>query len=462
MRRHRPGPQDPSGEPDFSPRRPRSRPLGPTPEQRRRRHVAWAAAALVLVVVLLGLWMAREPLGEQISQGTERARLLDQAQRALDAGELSREDGRGARELYLAVLALDPDHQAARQGVADTGRAALAEAERASAQGETARAEAMLQLARELHVPEHELARVQAARTQRDGDEEADLGNLLARIQNTRRGRTASEAMPLLLPLYAQALELAPDHLLVLTSRSRLLGEVLDEAGSDISAGNLDAAHDKIEDVAEVDAAHAALPGVRGRLSEARQQQAARRPAAAEPRDPGTTAGVATPPPTPSPRPEPAPTPPSAPSIPEPQRIEMLARFDEALARQALLDPPGDSAWDRLRVLRSGAPEDPRVVDAERRFRDSARGCFEQHVVTPRLSAAENCLQALETLDPGDARIGDASRRLAARWVGVAQERLGAAQFDAASRAYEAALARDPTHPELAALAARLEQARPR
>ncbi|TXK62635.1 hypothetical protein [Alkalisalibacterium limincola] len=234
--------------------------------------------ALVLVAVLLGLWMAREPLGEQISHGTERARLLDQAQRALNAGELSREDGRGARELYLAVLALDPDHQAARQGVADTGRAALAEAERASAQGETARAEAMLQLARELNVPEHELARVQAVRAQRDGDDEADLGNLLARIQNTRRGRTASEAMPLLLPLYAQALELAPDHLLVLTSRSRLLGEVLDEAGRDIAAGDLDAAHDKIELVAEVDSAHAALPGVRGRLSEARQQQAARRP----------------------------------------------------------------------------------------------------------------------------------------------------------------------------------------
>jgi tetratricopeptide (TPR) repeat protein len=453
MRRHRPGPQENSGDPDFSPRRPRGLPLGPTPEQRRRQRVAVAVIAVVVAAVMLGLWAAREPLGEHLAQGTERARLLDQAEQALGAGELSREDGRGARELYLAVLALDPDHQAARQGIADTGRAALTEAERAGMQGESARAEAMLQLARELHVPEHELARVQALQAQQGEDDEAELGNLLARIQATRRGHSAEEALPLLLPLYAQALELAPGHLLVLTSRSRLLGEVLDEAHRDIEGGDLDAAQAKIDRVAEVDAAHADLPGSRGRLSQARQDQAPRAPREATP------AVVRSPPP---PEADPAPGPVAAPGLPEAERDALLERFDEALARQALLDPPGDSAWDRLRVLRSGAPNDLLVIEAERRFRDSASACFEQHVVTPRLSAAENCLQALEAVDPGDARIGDASRRLAARWVGVAQERLGAAQFDAATRAYEAALARDPSHPELVALAARLELARPR
>lgn len=452
MSRHRPGRRQDPGEPDFSPRRPRGRPLGATAEQRRTQRIAWVVGIVVAAAVLAGLWMAREPLGDQISHGTERARLLDQAQRALQAGDLSRPDGRGARELYLAVLALDPDHQAARQGIADTGRAALAEAQRATREDEPERAEAMLQLARDLHVPEHELARVQGMRTHRV-DDEAELARLLARIQNIRRGRSADEALTLLLPLYEEALALAPGHLLVLTSRTRLLGEVLAEAGRDIDAGELDAAGEKIDRVAGVDAAHAGLPGLRGQLSHARQEASARQARITPRPDP-----VAPQPPVP----EAAPAPVAVPGLPESERVAMLARFDEALARQALLDPPGDSAWDRLRVLRSGAGDDPRVSDAERRFREGANACFEQHVITPRLSAAENCLQALETVDPGDPRIGDASRRLASRWIGMAQERLGAAQIDAATRAYESALARDPSHPELAALAARLEQARPR
>lgn len=458
MRRHRPGPREASAEPDYSPRRPRSRPLGPTAAQRRRHRIAWVAVGIVLALVLVLLWMAREPLGEQISQGTQRARLLEQAARALDAGELSREDGRGARELYLAVLAQDPDHQPARQGIADTGRAALAEAGRAVAEGEDGRAAAMLQLARELGVPEPEIARVQALRAA-PVDDEAELANLLARIQNTRRGRSADDAMGLLLPLYAQALEIAPGHMLVLASRTRLLSDVLVEAGRDIDAGGLEDAQSKIDRVSEVDPAHADLPGLRGRLSQARQAQAASQPRQ-EPRPAQDPQAVAAPP-TPAPA-DPAPVLPRTPTLPESERVAMLERFDQALARQALLDPPGDSAWDRLRVLRSGAPDDPRVADAERRFREGAHACFEQHLASPRLSAAEGCLQALEAVDPGDARIAVASRRLAARWIGVAQERLGAAQFDAASRAYEAALARDPSHPDLAALAARLEQARPR
>lgn len=458
MRRHRPGPHDDAGEPDFSPRRPRGRPLGPTPAQRRRWRIVGIVAALVVAAVLAGVWVARDQLGDQISQGTQRARLLDDAANALQAGELSRDDGRGARELYLAVLALDPDHQVARQGLSDTGRAALAEAERAHGAGQGERADAMLQLARELHVPEPELARVQALRTQPGKDDEADLGALLARIQMTRRGRSADEALPLLRPLYAEALELAPGHLLVLSSRTRLLGDLLDEAARDIDAGALDDAQAKVDRVAEVDAAHAELPGLRGRLSQARLARVA-----STPRPPEPVHATSQPEPEPLEAPGEAGPPGAgvAPGLPEPERIAMLAGFDAALAREALLDPPGESAWDRLRVLRSGAPDDPRVLDAEQRFRERSRACFEAHVVTPRLSAAENCLQALEAVDPRDVGIEGASRRLAARWIGVAQERLGSAQVDAATRAYEAALARDPAHPELAALAARLEQARP-
>ena len=54
--------------------------------------------------------------------------LLAEGDRALAAGRLSDADGSGARERYQAALALDGDRPQARQGLANTGAAALQQA----------------------------------------------------------------------------------------------------------------------------------------------------------------------------------------------------------------------------------------------------------------------------------------------------------------------------------------------
>lgn len=413
--------------------------------------------AVVLVAVFVLLWVAREPLGERFAQGTERSRLLTQADAALRAGELTRADGRGARELYLAVLALDPDHAGARQGLVETGRAALDVARRADAGGDTAQGDAMIELARELSVPEAEIGAFESGRRTDAPDEEA-LAVLLARIQNQLRGRTAGDALPLVLPIFDEAMTMAPDNPVVASTRTRLLGEVLEQARALIRAGELEQAQALVDEVARVEPAHAGLPGARGQLAEARQAQATRRVVAPMPPMPVVEADQRPVPTTPSDLPLAG----DAPTVDDEQLQVMLATFERALQRQEFLDPPGDSAWDRLRRLRAATPNDPRVVQAQAAFRNATRDCFEQHVATPRLSAAEHCLQALETLDPGAREVPEFSHRLASRWLGLAEERLGAAQIAGARQAFDAARARDPAHPGLPAMAARLERAEPR
>src|SRR4249919_3418262 len=76
---------------------------------RRLRSWDWQwiiAIALCFAVLLLGL---RQPLADWLWPQTRAERLSMQAERALAQGRLTAADGSGARELYAAALALDPD-----------------------------------------------------------------------------------------------------------------------------------------------------------------------------------------------------------------------------------------------------------------------------------------------------------------------------------------------------------------
>ena len=111
----------------------------------------WILAVLLLVVVLL--LVLRQPLANWLWPQTRAERLHERAARALVQGKLTATDGTGARELYSAALALDPDRADARAGLDRVGQAALAQARTAISRRQFAQAHEALRLAEELTVP---------------------------------------------------------------------------------------------------------------------------------------------------------------------------------------------------------------------------------------------------------------------------------------------------------------------
>ena len=98
----------------------------PRPWSRPPRGWGWAVAAGgVLVVTALAIGPR---LADWWWPESDAAALRARAERALQDGRLSMADGSGARELYEAALALQPDQVEAREGLARVARAALADA----------------------------------------------------------------------------------------------------------------------------------------------------------------------------------------------------------------------------------------------------------------------------------------------------------------------------------------------
>ena len=79
-----------------------------------RQRVQIAAIAVFGIAVLAVAF--RQPMSDRIYPEARTQQLLDSAKRALGQGKLTSADGTGARELYVAALALDPDRHEAREG----------------------------------------------------------------------------------------------------------------------------------------------------------------------------------------------------------------------------------------------------------------------------------------------------------------------------------------------------------
>ncbi|WP_240099880.1 hypothetical protein [Thermomonas flagellata] len=480
-----------------------------------RRGLAIAGGVLLAGALLLA-W--RQPLGEWLWPQPRAEQLRLRAERALAAGRLSAADGSGARELYEAALALDPDQRAARAGLAKVARAALARAQAALDAGREDAVAADLQLAQALQAPQAEIARVQA-RWQARRAAQADIPALLAQAQAAQRAGHLDDGPQAALPLYQQVLALAPRNLAAAEGREDALAQLLQPAQAALAAGNVAAVAARIRRAEAFDPGHPDLPALRAGLARAleHRQQALRRalvrrhlvaasaqclalrrdvpeaePAecrgalvdallvrvqraaahgnaaaargllqqaealagAADPRLRGEAARLAAPP---------------AVAVPAPldhrsrARVrQLLQQAARAQARGDWLTPPGESAWDRLRAARALAPADPAVAAALHALGPAARHCQAQALRDNRLAQAETCLDAWRQADPrAHAALAAAAQALAERWLAVADERLQAGELERAQQAWAHAAALDPQAPGLEALAQRLRRARP-
>ena len=477
----------------------------------------WIAAVAVLVTVLLVL---RQPLAQWLWPQTRAEQLQEQAERALAQGRLTSPDGSGARELYAAALALDPDRANARAGLDKVGQAALAQARAAIAQRRFSQAHEFLQLAEELSVPR---AQVVAMRGQLRHNEATGVG-MDELLQQAAAARAAGklEAHDGALPLYQRVLELDPNRTEALEGREDTLSDLLQQARTSLAAGDLVAATAVVRRVQAADAGHVELPDTFAALTraaeDARRQadrqlprgqlQAAldnyRAALMVDPEDGAALQGVRTVASAHARRSERfaadyrfseaeaelrqaraiAGTGMQLPAIAEAEQhlsrarqsqrqvsaaapnaaqrrrlTQLLNDAAQAQARGDLLTPPGDSAYDKLRAARAIAPQDPRVRVASARLVPAAVDCFSDALRGNRLVRAGACLDARRALEGDTSAVRQGRRELAQRWIALGDQRLSAGELSDAQVALDAARALDSSAEGLATFAARLRTA---
>ncbi|MEF3083889.1 hypothetical protein V3391_16860 [Luteimonas sp. SMYT11W] len=486
-------------------------------EALQRRRGWWIAAGVFGLVVVLVV-LVRLFLVDRLWPETRAQALLDEAAVATAAGRLSTPDGDGARQLYEAALALDPDDVRPRAGLAEVARAAVVQAAAAVEAGRFDDAHAALRLANELSAPREHVDAVTNALRQREAAG-AGLDRLVAEAQAAQAAGVLDAGEQSALPLYRRVLALQPDNADALRGREDALASLLEDARRRLREGGLREAADLIARVREYDAGHVDLPDTDARLTEeldALRRRAARsletghvERAVAEWRtllafDPADAraqrglhdAGAAY-----AARAERfardfnfadadaqlrearalaadsdavrvagehversrarhARLGPQLPPAQRRQRVDTLLRQAAAAeARGDLLTPPGDSAYDKIRAARLVAPDDAAVARASSRLLPSARQCFDAGLRANSLARARTCLDAREVLGDAGSAVREARRRLAQRWLAIGDERLGAGNLAGAEAALASARDVDAGVPGHAEFARRLRAA---
>lgn len=459
----------------------------------------WRWTLLLAVLLFAALVLLRRPLANWFWNEPQVEQLLDRGDRALAAGRLTAADGSGAREWYQAALALDGDRPQARAGLARTAQAALQQARDAVAAGEPEAAQQALALARELQVPQRDADAV--ARLLREHQHNGGgFGVLLGRAEAALQAKRLDGSDDSALPLFQQALALAPNHLRALEGREDALSDLLQQARAAAARGDVAQAATLVQRARAFDAGHVDLPASEAALNSAlelrqRQAQAALKRQhwsaaaagfqavlAAHPEDPVAQQGLqrvieallaaatrqaadfhfgpaeqalqaaqalgaseralvaARQAMAQARQAERAlETPAASPARREQSLVQLLDRFNEAEARGDFLTPPGRSAYDALREAQALAPRDARVRAAAQRLLPATRACFEDRLRENRVQAAGACLDAWQAVARNDAQATAARQRLGQRWLAIGSERLGRGDVAFAQQALQQA-----------------------
>jgi tetratricopeptide (TPR) repeat protein len=479
-----------------------------------RGRMGWSIAG-AMAVLLLALLLLRKPLADLLWPSARVQELSQQAGAALARGHLTATNGTGARELYEAAIAIDPDRVEPRAGLARVAHAALGKAATALGAEDFPQAHRWLALARELAVPRAQADAFARRLRAREADV-AGIPQLLARADAAAAPQDA-------LPLYARVLSLRPQNIRALEGREDALSVLLQQAQSAVDRGDVIAATALVGAVERYDAGHVDLPQVRDTLTRVvdalrqRTERAASRGelAAAETGfrqllaldgdDAAAQRGLAALAAAHAARAERAAAnfdfagaersleraralQPDAPAVAQAQqriaasratrsrlgdagaparqgprtRARVAALLRDAAAAEArgdLLTPPGESAYDKVRAAAALAPQSPGVRNAQRRLAPAARACFERELPRNDLGRARACLESWAALSGEGAATRRARTRLAQRWLAVGDERIGAGQIAAAQAALQAAHTLDRSAPGIEEFRQRLRVA---
>ncbi|HKT30834.1 hypothetical protein [Dyella sp.] len=223
---------------------------------------------IVLIVVLLaavgGLWFNESRLRNLVPR-TDFDDVLHRGQVALQQGHLDGSDGTSARELFEAARALEPDNDAARQGLNDVGRAEIARADAALQAGKIDDASQALTNARELLGGGSDVDRL----TQAIAKAQVSSGNtytLVAQAQqalsdNKLDGPDGAAA------LYQRVLAAEPDNAVARHGMDQVGDAMAAQIQKALSANDVATASAGIDRLAAVLPNYAQLPTLRASLS---------------------------------------------------------------------------------------------------------------------------------------------------------------------------------------------------
>ena len=244
--------------------------MSPSPRPYKRRNWALPLLIVVLLAAVGGLWFNQSRLRSLVPR-TDFDNVLHRAQVALQQGHLDGTDGTSARELFEAARALEPDNDAARQGLNDVGRAEISRADAALRAGKIDEASQALTNARELLGGGSDVDRLtQAIAKAQVSSGQTD--NLIAQAQqaltdNKLDGPAGAAA------LYQRVLAAEPDNAVARHGMDQVGDAMAAQIQKSLSANDVAAASAGIDRLAAVLPNYAQLPTLRASLS-AMQAQA--------------------------------------------------------------------------------------------------------------------------------------------------------------------------------------------
>ena len=247
-----------------------------TPVRPRTRETRRGLGALILLALLavaaVGAWHYQDHLRRLLPR-TEFNDTLARAQRALDAGHLTGDQGDSARELYLAARAQDPDNDIARRGLDIVGRRLLDRATDALQHNDLATARSSLDSARQLLGGGSEVERLEQTLKQREsqGDEvEQGLDGARGALVAGRLVGADGAAT-----LYQRVLAIEPDNAIAQAGLKNVADALAAQARSALKAQDAAMAAARTDAIARVLPAYPGLPELLGRIAQARDAERA-------------------------------------------------------------------------------------------------------------------------------------------------------------------------------------------
>ena len=236
-----------------------------------RAALAWAFGALVVAALAWAAWNRQDDLRDLLPR-TGFNDTLARAQQALDAGRLTSTQGDGARELFLAARAQDPDSDTARRGLDEVARRLLERARAAIAAGDPAAARNALDGARELSGGGAAVEELERSLKQLESRDE-EVAQLLDQAQDAlSAGRIVGADGAA--ALYQRVLEGESGNALASSGLVRSADALAAQADAALSAGNAATAQARADDIARILPTYTGLPELMGRLTRAREAEA--------------------------------------------------------------------------------------------------------------------------------------------------------------------------------------------
>ncbi|MEZ5483592.1 MAG: protein kinase [Lysobacteraceae bacterium] len=345
-------------------------------QRRRRPAITWMLLLVVLGAAAGAAWQFQDQLRALIPE-SRQVSSLEQAQTALAAGRLENNgQTAGARELFNQVLAVDPDNQAARQGLQQVGDAWRQRLSQALALGDLAAAAHALVRARELGVAEQHLLPLEQQLRQRQTAGTA-MNELLDKARQALEAGRLDGGGDSALALFGSALRIDADETRASSGFDDTLKAMLVRAQSLVDGGDAETASALIDRVAEVAPGHLGLPPARMALSALRQQQSG---AARRARDEAIA-----------------------------QRLSVASQL---LADGKLSAPADDNALQAYRAILRDAPGNEAAQAGLRRVSDALLQQAQRQMADFHFDRANDLLDAAESANPASVAISEARAHL--------------------------------------------------